>query len=79
LYTGQTGRSIEMRIKEHRWHIHLSHLGKSTDAEHSINLDHRIQLHSTSILAKKSRRLDWIMREARDSIPATSMGTITYL
>jgi hypothetical protein len=33
-------------------------------AEHSINLDHRIQLQNASILAKKSIRMDRIIRIA---------------
>jgi hypothetical protein len=33
-------------------------------AENSINLGHRIQLQNTSILAKKSRWMDWVIREA---------------
>jgi hypothetical protein len=36
----------------------------SAVAEHSINLGHHIQLHNTSILAKKSRCMDRIIREA---------------
>jgi hypothetical protein len=36
----------------------------STLAKHSINLVHRIQLHDTSTLAKKTRYMDRIIREA---------------
>jgi hypothetical protein len=32
--------------------------------EHSINLDHFVQLQDTSIVAETSRRLNWIIRKA---------------
>jgi hypothetical protein len=65
MYIGQTGRSIEMRVKEH-WHIHLYHPKKSVVTEHSINLAHFIQLHNTSILAKKSTRTGQIIMKATE-------------
>jgi hypothetical protein len=58
----QTERSIETgkRTPTHlclpSWEI--------CGGEHSINLGHHIQLHSTNILAKKLRGMDWIIREA---------------
>jgi hypothetical protein len=64
VYTGQTGCSIETGVKEHHQRIRLYHPEKSAVAEHSINLGHRIQLQNASILAKKSRWMDWIIREA---------------
>jgi predicted GIY-YIG superfamily endonuclease len=64
VYIGQTGRSIETRVKEHQRHIRLQHPDNSAVAEHSINLDHRIQLHNTTILSTKSRYLDRMIREA---------------
>jgi hypothetical protein len=66
VYIGQTGRSIETRVKEHQRHIRIAHPEKSAVAEHSINLGHRIQLHNTSILAKKSRCMDRFIREVID-------------
>jgi hypothetical protein len=63
MYIGQTGRSIETRVKEHQRHIRLAHPEKSAVAEHSINLGHRTQLPNTGILAK-SRYMDRIIREA---------------
>jgi hypothetical protein len=41
----------------------LYHPKKSAVAEHSINLGHRTPLHNTSVLAKKLRHLDHIIRE----------------
>jgi hypothetical protein len=63
---GQTGHSIETRVKEHHQHICLYHLEKSVVAEYSINLGHLIQLQNSSILAKKSRWMDWVIREATE-------------
>jgi hypothetical protein len=63
VYTGQTGRSIETRIKEHLRHIRLEHPDKSVVAKH-INLGHSIQLQNTTILSTKSRYMDRMIREA---------------
>jgi hypothetical protein len=51
IYIGQTGRSIETRVKEHQRHIRLQHSDKSAVAEHSIKMYHRIQLENTTILS----------------------------
>jgi hypothetical protein len=61
---GQTGRSVDTRLKEHRRHIRLEHPDKSAVAEHSINLGHCIQLQNTTILSTKPRYKDRIIREA---------------
>jgi hypothetical protein len=55
VYIGQTGRSVDIRLKEHQWHIRLQHLDKSAVAEHSINQGNRIQFHNSSILAMKTK------------------------
>jgi hypothetical protein len=64
VYIGQTGRSVDIRIKEHQRPTRLDHLDKSTVAEHSIDQGHRIQFHDASILAMKTRYIDRIVREA---------------
>jgi hypothetical protein len=46
--------SVESMIKEHHHHICFYHLEKSAFTKHTINPDHHILLHDTSILAKKS-------------------------
>jgi hypothetical protein len=40
VYIGQTGRFVDIRLKEHRRHIRLEHPDKSAVAEHSINQGH---------------------------------------
>jgi hypothetical protein len=64
VYIGQTGRSIDTRIKEHHRHIRLAHSDKSAVAEHSISRGHRIQLQNTKILSTKSRYMDRLIKEA---------------
>jgi hypothetical protein len=59
--TVYTGHYIEIGVKEY-------HPDKSDVAKHSINLDHCNQLQApTSILAKKSRYRDGIIREATET------------
>jgi hypothetical protein len=58
VYIGQTGRSRDIRLKEHQRHIRLEHLDKSAIAEHNINQGHCIQFHNSSILATKTRYMD---------------------
>jgi hypothetical protein len=54
VYIGQTGRSVDTRLKEHQRHVRLEHPEKSAVAEHSVDLGHRILFHNTSILATKT-------------------------
>jgi hypothetical protein len=56
VYVGQTGRSVDTRLKEHQ-------PDKSAVAEHSVDLRHRIQFHNTSMLATKTQYMDRIVRE----------------
>jgi hypothetical protein len=64
VYIGQTGRSINTRIKEHHRHIRLSQPDKSAVAEHSISRGHHIQLQNTKILSTQSRYMDQLIKEA---------------
>jgi hypothetical protein len=64
VYIGQTGRSVDIRLKEHQRHIRLEHPGKSAVAEHSIDQGHGIQFHNASILATKTKYMERIVREA---------------
>jgi hypothetical protein len=73
VYIGQTGCSIETRVKEHQCHIRLEQPDKSAVAKHSINLGH-IQLQNTSILSTKSRYMDQMIREATDELHLNNMN-----
>jgi hypothetical protein len=64
VYIGQTGRYVDILLKEHQRHIRLEHPDKSDIAEHSVDHGHRIQFHNSSILTTKTRYMDRIVREA---------------
>jgi hypothetical protein len=64
VYTGQTDRSVDIKLKEHKWHIRLEHPGRSTAAEYSIDHGPRIQFHNASILATKTGYMNHIVRKA---------------
>jgi hypothetical protein len=73
LYIGQTGRSVDTRLKEHQRYIRPEHPDKSAVAKHTVDLGQRIQFHETSILATKTRCMDGIVRE---SLRLSSIPTI---
>jgi hypothetical protein len=54
---------VDIRLKEHQRHIRLEYPDKLALAEHSIDQGHRIRFHNSSILAKKTRYMDRIVRE----------------
>ncbi|KAJ8947675.1 hypothetical protein NQ318_009559 [Aromia moschata] len=60
-YIGQTGRSIQCRIKEHQPHTRLGNTDKSAIAEHvHINENHKIDYENVRVLNKTTR----IIRES---------------
>ena len=58
VYIGQSGRSVQLRIKEHGRHIRLAQPDKSAVAEHSFNEDHTIRVQETKLLAVKTDYMD---------------------
>jgi hypothetical protein len=54
-YTGQNGRSIHIRIKQHNRHVRLAQTVKSSAAaEHSIKQNHSVRLEDTQHLSAKT-------------------------
>jgi hypothetical protein len=63
-YVGQTGRTIEARLKEHRRHVRLIQPEKSAVAEPLIKTSHSLDFDGTSKLGTATRYKDRLVKEA---------------
>jgi hypothetical protein len=63
-YIGETGRSFQIRIKEHGADIKNERICTSALAEHSLKTRHHIRLEDTKILAKENHLFKRRIREA---------------
>ncbi|KAJ8937075.1 hypothetical protein NQ318_009845 [Aromia moschata] len=64
-YIGQTGRSIQCRIKEHQRHTRLGNIDKSAIAEYvHTNENHKIDYENIRVLDKTTRFYPRIIRES---------------
>jgi hypothetical protein len=63
-YVGETGRTIETRIKEHRRHFRLGQIEKSAVAEHSITEDHAIHWDKARVLCHSNHYWERLTKEA---------------
>ena len=62
---GQTGRTIECRIKEHERHTRNGHHNLSAIAEHAFNNpNHKILFNEVEVLAKTEKYIPRIIKEA---------------
>ncbi|XP_046400913.1 uncharacterized protein LOC124167151 [Ischnura elegans] len=62
-YVGETSRTVEARIKEHKRHIRLCQPEKSALAEHSLDMAHSINFDGTKILCRSDGYWDRIVKE----------------
>jgi hypothetical protein len=67
-YIGETGRSFQIRIKEHATDIRNEHIRTSALAEHSLKTKHQVFLEETKILAKENHYYKRCLREALEII-----------
>ena len=63
-YIGETGRTIETRISEHKRCIRLGYPEKSAVADHCIKHNHSIHFDETKILCKAKGYWDRLTKEA---------------
>ena len=63
-YVGETMRTLNDRIKEHRWHLEKGDILKSAVAEHFGINDHNIQFNETKVIDFAPRTISCHVIEA---------------
>ncbi|XP_046391246.1 uncharacterized protein LOC124159465 [Ischnura elegans] len=64
VYIGETGRTIEKRLKEHERCIRLYYPNKSAVAEHSLENGHRINFQDTKLICQAKNYWDRVLKES---------------
>ena len=64
VYIGQSGRSIQLHIKDHERHVRLVQPDKSAVAKHSFNYDQMVRLQDNKILSSKTGYMNRLVSEA---------------
>lgn len=65
VYIGETGRTIDTRLKEHKRHLRLIQPTKSAIAEHALDTLHDINFEKTKTISKTK---NWKSRKIREAI-----------
>jgi hypothetical protein len=66
VYLGQTGGTIEARLKEQRRHVRLNQPERSAVAKHSLTTYHRINFNGATKLGTETIYIHRLVREAID-------------
>ena len=69
VYIGQTGRSIQTRVKDHHRHTQLGHSDKPAVAERRFNHNHVIKLQETRIISTVPDYMERLIRDYLHVIP----------
>ncbi|KAG8235159.1 hypothetical protein J437_LFUL015199 [Ladona fulva] len=63
-YLGETGCTVETRIKEHKRNVRLKQSEKSAIAEHALDKGHKILFNEIKVLCTTPRYWERIVKEA---------------
>ena len=64
VYVGQTGNSLETRLKQHQAACRSFQIDKSALAEHSVQADHRINWSDAKVVTNETRWRQRLLAEA---------------